>query len=300
MMLAVAEGFFTGMERVLNYPLLKLGETPVTLSLIITTLLLLGLVIVGERMLRRYFVLRLLRKTKFEPSLQYAISRIVGYLVLLLGFYIVLQVVGVNLSSLAVIAGAIGVGLGFGLQNIINNFVSGLIILAERHISVGDRIVVGGVDGRVEKISLRSTTVTTSDNIAIIVPNADLIANSVTNWGYGDSKVRFRVPVGIAYGSDIERFRRLMLQVAADYSKALKDPPPEVFFTGFGDSALNFELAVWTKDMVHAPTKFRSELLYAMEKKLRENNVEIPFPQRDLRLRLEDAQALRERLPEKR
>jgi small-conductance mechanosensitive channel len=284
-MLALIQDFLVGLEKVLNYPLLKVGENPITLAWLITTLLLFAVVVIGERLVRYFFVMRLLRKTRLEPSLQYAISRIIGYLVVILGFYIALQIVGVNLSSLAVIAGAIGVGLGFGLQNIINNFVSGVIILAERHISVGDRIVVGGVDGKVEKISLRSTTVITSDNIAIIVPNAELIANSVTNWGYGDAKVRFRVPVGIAYGSDIEKFKRLLLEVADEYSKVLKDPKPEVLFVGFGDSSLNFELAVWTKEMVHAPSKFRSDVLYAMEKKLRENQVEIPFPQRDLHLR---------------
>jgi len=184
-----------------------------------------------------------------------------------------------------VIAGAVGVGLGFGLQNIISNFVSGLIILAARHISIGDHVVVGGVAGKVEQISLRSTTVVTSDNIAIVVPNADFIANSVTNWSHGDARVRFRIPVGIAYGSDLELFRSVMLEVAAEHPKALKEPKPDVLFVGLGDSSLNFELAVWTAEMIHLPSKFRSELLYAIEKKLREHRIEIPFPQRDLHLR---------------
>jgi small-conductance mechanosensitive channel len=290
---AFLQEFLVGMEKVLNYPLLKLGDNPVTLALLITTLLLFVLVLIGERLVRHFFVLRLLRKTHLEESLQYAISRIVGYVVLILGFYIALQVVGLNLSSLAVIAGAVGVGLGFGLQNIINNFVSGIIILAERHISVGDRIVVGGVDGKVVKISLRSTTVITNDNIAIIVPNADLIANAVTNWSYHEAKVRFRVPVGIAYGSDVEKFKRIMLEVAGAHSAVLPEPKPDVLFVGFGDSALNFELAVWTTAMIHAPGRFRSELLYAIEKKLREHAIEIPFPQRDLHLRSGDWENLR-------
>lgn len=283
--MTVFQEFLTGMERVLNYPLLKLGDTQVTLSLLLAILLLLVLVVVGERLIRHLVVLRLLRKTKLEPSLQYAISRIVGYLVLALGIYIALQVVGLNLSSLAVIAGAVGVGIGFGLQNIINNFVSGLIILAERHIAIGDRIVVGGVDGKVDKISLRSTTVITSDNIAIIVPNADLISNAVTNWSYGDAKVRFRIPVGIAYGSDIERFKSALLEVADAHPAVLKEPKPAVLFAGFGESSLDFELAVWTTEMIHNPRRFRSDLLYAMERKLRECQIEIPFPQRDLHLR---------------
>ncbi len=277
--------FFQSAGKVLDYPFMHFGQTEVTLSGLLTLVVLLVLVIAGEMLIKRVFIMRLLSRTKMEPSLQYAIAKILGYLIIVLGFYIALQAVGIDLSSLAIIAGAIGVGLGFGLQNIINNFVSGLIILAERPITIGDRVDVSGVAGQVTKISLRSTTVVTNDNISIIVPNSQFISSTVTNWSHGDPKVRFRVPFGVAYGSDIEKLRRLMLEVAADHLKALKDPKPDLFFKSFGDSSLNFELVVWSAEMTFSPSRFYSDLNYAIERKLRENNIEIPFPQRDLHLR---------------
>ena len=271
------------LQRILDYPLLP--RSGITVASLLVLIVLLGLVIVGERLIRRHFLMRILRRTHLNAGLQFTLARILGYLMLALGFYISFQTVGVNLSSLAVLAGAVGVGLGFGLQNIISNFISGLIILAERPISIGDRIEVGGVAGQVRQISLRSTTVITNDNIAIIVPNADFISHSVTNWSYADPRVRFRIPFGVAYGTDVEKLRQLMLEVAAGHPKALTDPKPDLFFTGFGDSSLNFELSVWSSEMTVSPRRFRSDFYYAIEKTLRENRIEIPFPQRDVRLR---------------
>jgi small-conductance mechanosensitive channel len=210
---------------------------------------------------------------------------VMGYALLALGFFISLQMVGVNLTSLSFLAGAVGVGFGFGLQNIISNFISGLIILAERPIAIGDRVEIGGVAGQVREISLRSTTVITNDNMAIIVPNADFITQRVTNWSYEDPRVRFRIPFGVAYGTDLPRLRTLMLEVAAEHPKALKEPAPELFFIGFGDSSLNFELAVWSTESTTSPRRFRSDLFFAIEKKLRQSGIEIPFPQQDLHVR---------------
>jgi small-conductance mechanosensitive channel len=271
------------LQKILDYPILP--KTGLTVGSLLLLILLFGLVILGERILRRQFITRLLRRTHLEPALQFTLGRVIGYCLLALGFYVSFQTVGINLSSLAVLAGAVGVGLGFGLQNIISNFISGLIILAERPITIGDRIEVGGVAGQVREISLRSTTVVTNDNIAIIVPNADFITHSVTNWSYEDPRVRFRIPLGVAYGTDVQHLRRLMLAVADEHPKALKEPKPELFFVGFGNSSLNFELGVWLAEMTVSPRRFRSELYYAIEKKLRENKIEIPFPQRDIRLR---------------
>ena len=170
----------------------------------------------------------------------------------------------------------------FGLQNIVNNFVSGLIILAERPITIGDRIEIGGVAGQVREIRLRSTTVVTNDNITIIVPNSDFISHTVTNWSYGDTRVRLRLPVGVAYGTDVRLLERLLLDVAREHPKVLREPAPSVFFHGFGESTLDFELAIWTQEMTFQPRRFKSELYFAIEQKLRENKIEIPFPQRDL------------------
>jgi small-conductance mechanosensitive channel len=243
------------------------------------------MVVVVEFLLRRYFVRRILQRTRLDPPVQFAIARIGGYTFIALGFYISLQVVGLNLTSLAVVAGALGVGIGFGLQNIVHNFVSGLIILAERPIAIGDRIEVGNVAGQVRQIRLRSTTIVTNDNISYIVPNSDFITNTVINWSHGDPRVRMRLSLGVAYGSDLEKLQKVLLEVANEHPKVMKDPAPTVFFVGFGESSLDFELGVWTMEMTYQPRRFRSELYFAIEKKLRENKIVIPFPQRDLHLR---------------
>jgi small-conductance mechanosensitive channel len=273
------------LQRILEFPLLRLQGSQLTILDLLKLVILLVLVLVLERFLRRMVMAWLLRQTKFEPSLQYAIGKFTGYVFITLGGYVALTLSGINLSSLAILAGAVGVGLGFGLQNIVSNFISGLIILAERPIAIGDRVEIGNIAGQVAKISLRSTTVITNDNISIIVPNSDFVTSTVTNWSHGDPRVRMRLPVGVAYGTDIDKLRQAMLEVAAAHPKVLREPAPELFFLGFGDSSLNFELAVWTSEMTAKPRRFRSELYYAMEKKLRQCGIEIPFPQRDLHLR---------------
>lgn len=257
----------------------------VTIGSILLLLILFASVIIVERIVQKQLIRRFLSRTKLQPSLQFGLSRIIGYTLIAVGFYVAFQLVGVDLSSLAIIAASLGVGIGFGLQNIINNLVSGIIILAERPISIGDRIEVAGVAGRVTKIQLRSTTVVTNDNITMIVPNADFISNTVTNWSHGDPKVRIRVPVGVAYGSDLKLLQRLLLEAAAEHPKALRDPSPVVLFTEFGDSSLNFELGVWTQEMTAIPIHFTSEMNFIIDQKLRENDIEIPFPQRDLHVR---------------
>jgi small-conductance mechanosensitive channel len=257
----------------------------VTIGSILLLLILFASVIIVERIVQKQLIRRFLSRTKLQPSLQFGLSRIIGYTLIAVGFYVAFQLVGVDLSSLAIIAASVGVGVGFGLQNIINNFVSGIIILAERPISIGDRIEVAGVAGRVTKIQLRSTTVVTNDNITMIVPNADFISNTVTNWSHGDPKVRIRVPVGVAYGSDLKLLQQLLLEAAGEHPKALRDPSPVVLFNEFGDNSLNFELGVWTQEMTAAPIHFTSEMNFIIEQKLRENDIEIPFPQRDLHVR---------------
>ena len=228
---------------------------------------------------------RFLVNSGLDRSLQYAIAQLVSNLVLIVGIFIVLENTGIHLGALTVFAGAVGVGVGFGLQNITSNFISGLVILAERPITIGDRVEVAGVIGQVQKINARSTVVVTNDNIATIVPNTKFIDSPVTNWTYGDPRVRFRLPVGVAYGSDVEKVRDTLVAAARANSQALSDPAPSVFFVGFGESSLNFELVVWSDEMSHRPRRFRSDLNFAIEKNLREAGIEIPFPQRDLRIR---------------
>jgi len=263
-------------RRVLDYPVFP--SSGITVASLLALVLLFGLVVLAERVVRRYFITRLLGRTHLEPAMQFALARVVGYALLALGFFVSLQMVGVNLTSLSFLAGAVGVGFGFGLQNIISNFISGLIILAERPIKIGDRVEIGGVAGQVREISLRSTTVVTNDNMAIIVPNANFITQQVTNWSYEDPRVRFRIPFGVAHGTDLPTLRKLMMEVAAGHPKVLKEPKPELFCIGITEDGLNFELAVWSSEATTSPRQFRSDLFFAIDQKLRENAIKLPAP----------------------
>jgi small-conductance mechanosensitive channel len=228
---------------------------------------------------------RFLVNSGLERSLQYAISQIVSNIVLVVGVFIVLDNTGIHLGTLTVFAGAVGVGVGFGLQNVASNFISGLVILAERPITIGDRVEVAGVAGQVQQIRARSTVILTNDNIAMIVPNTRFIDSPVTNWTYGDPRVRFRVPVGVAYGTDLDQVCEALLEVARANSHVLSEPPPNVFLEKFGESAIDFELVVWSNEMSNRPRRFRSDLNFAIAKKFKERGIEIPHPQRDLNFR---------------
>ncbi len=231
---------------------------------------------------------RWLTRTQMERGTRESMAKITGYIGVSVAIIISLSVAGMDFSKLALIAGALSVGIGFGLQNIVNNFVSGLILLFERPIKTGDWIQVGTVEGYVRKISIRSTQIQTFDKSDVIVPNSDLIAGTVTNLMLHDQRGRIRVPVGVAYGSNTELVKELLLQVANEHEQVLKNPmlapAPAVLFLGFGDSALNFELRCHINNI---DTRFitTSELNFAIDALFREHGVQIPFPQRDLHIR---------------
>jgi small-conductance mechanosensitive channel len=268
-----------------NLPLYTSGETTITLS----TVLYLAIVIVSlfyvTGKLKNWVVERLLSGSHVDLGVRHAVGAIVRYIVVSLGLIVILQTAGINLSTLTVLFGALGVGVGFGLQSITNNFVSGIILLLERPIKVGDRIEVGEVHGDVVNISPRATTIVTNDNIAIIVPNAEFISSRVVNWSYTDRDVRFNFPIGVSYSSDPERVRDVLLELARVHPGVLKDPPPTVLFHEFGDSSLNFILRVWTRQFATIPGVLRSELNFAISRAFKEQGIEIPFPQRDLHIR---------------
>jgi small-conductance mechanosensitive channel len=234
---------------------------------------------------KRFLFNSFLANSGLNRSLQYALSQIISNIVLVIGILVVLTQTGINLGALAVFAGAIGVGIGVGLQGIASNFISGLVILAERPISIGDRVEVGDSAGTVRRIGARATVIVTNDNISIIVPNSKFIEDPVTNWTYGDPRVRFRIPVGVAYGSDIDKVRELLIAAGREHPNTLAEPAPSVFLSEFGDNSINFELVVWSSEMSARPRRFKSDLNFAIERKLREAGIEIPFPQRDLHIR---------------
>lgn len=268
-----------------DIPLFSAGTSPITIWTLVWLVILTLLLFSVTHWLKLWIVTRLLAKSNVELGVRLAVGAIIRYVILAVGLMVILQTVGIDLSTFTILAGALGVGVGFGLQNVTNNLVSGLILLLERPIKVGDRIEVGTVTGDVVNISLRSTTVVTNDNIAIIVPNSEFVSSRVTNWSYTDRDVRFNFPVGVSYRSDPELVRRLLLQVADQHLGVLKNPKPDALLLEFGDSSLNFMLRVWSRQYASTPGILRSDLNFMIIKAFKEHDIEIPFPQRDLYIR---------------
>ena len=212
-----------------------------------------------------------------------------GYLIFLLGLIIGLDTTGLDLRSLLVLGGALGVGIGFGLQNIVANFVAGIVILWEGPVKVGDIIDVGNTHGEVIRIGARGTWVRTYDNEVIIVPNSDFINGRVTNWTANDRTVRMTIPLGVSYDSDLEMVRGVLLDIAKHNEQILADPAPVVMITGFGDNSVNISLRVSTTITTDRTGLLKSELFMEIFRVFREKKIEMPFPQQDVRVRSIDA-----------
>ncbi len=273
------------MDTLLDHRLFRIGGTPITVENALTSLGILIIAFALARALRWFIVNRLPSRHSIALGTRYAIGRILGYVILFLGATVALQALGVNLAALAVFGGALGIGLGIGLQDIAKNFVSGLIILFERPVQVGDRIEIGDVTGDVVEVRARATVVRTNDDVHLIVPNSKFISDTVTNRSFGHPRVRYRIPVSVAYGSDPRGVVKVLLEVAARSPNVLAEPPPSVWFRQFGESSLDFELLCWTATMLNRPGAFRSELNFLVHDALREHGIEVPFPQRDLHVR---------------
>jgi small-conductance mechanosensitive channel len=282
------QDILNNIKNFLNNPITQIGSTELTIGSLVYFILLLFLLFYLTGKIKKWVVYKLLAKSKIELGVRIAVGTILRYIVLVVGFIIVLQTIGIDLSAVTVLAGALGVGIGFGLQNITNNFVSGIIILFERPIKVGDRIEVGDISGDVVNISMRSTTIVTNDNISIIIPNSDFISSKVINWSYTDRNIRFNIPVGVSYNEDPEIIRKILMEVANENKAVLNKPEPDVLFKEYGDSALVFTLRIWTQQYINRPDILKSEIYYAVFKKFKEHNIEIPFPQRDIHIKNEE------------
>ncbi|MGF1457421.1 MAG: mechanosensitive ion channel domain-containing protein [Leptolyngbyaceae cyanobacterium] len=235
---------------------------------------------------------RVLQTVGADPTAQDAIALFIQVALTGFGLLVLLQAFGVDVSSLAILASVIGVGIGFGLQNIANNFISGLIIMLERPVQVGDFVKLGDLTGTVERIGIRSTEISTLDRITIIVPNSEFIDSKVINWSHGFPVSRLHIPLGVAYSSPIKQVRQAVFEAARRHPKVLRYPKPQLWFEGFGDSSLDFNLLVWIREP-RQQFRIRSDLYYLLEANLRRFHIEIPFPQRDLHLR-SDALGLRD------
>ena len=270
--------------QTLTAPILTLGSTKYSvLYLLFLIGLLLGLMILAgaaTNLLRT----RILQFTGIDRGAQEAIAVITKYTIIIVGAIVLLQVGGLDLSSLTILASALGVGIGFGFQDIAKNFGSGVILLFERPIQVGDFVQVGDIEGTIERIGGRSTLLRTLDQISIIVPNSSFLEDKVINWSYKNPVSRLRIPVGVAYGSDISAVKTALLEATQEQTGILPIPTPTIFFVGFGESSLSFVLLVWTA----TPSQqylIKSNLYFRIEELFRKHHIQIPFPQRDLHIR---------------
>ncbi|MCA1995401.1 MAG: mechanosensitive ion channel, partial [Coleofasciculus sp. S288] len=285
------ERLLTEIAKLFTATLFQIGGTAVSLGSIVQLILALLLVIFIARAFKNFLKHRLLVKLGIDEGNREAIATIISYTVGILGFIIVLQSIGFNLASLAVLAGGLGVGIGFGLQDLTKNFVSGLTLIMERTIKVGDFVEFDGLSGYVKVISIRSTLIRTREGGDVVVPNSQLVENRLLNWSYDSFKARLHIPVGVAYDSDPVLVTEILLKSAYMESTVLQNPPPQVNFISFGDSALNFELRVWVNRIDKEPD-IRSSLNFIIEYNLRQQGIVIPFPQRDFWLRNPEVLAL--------
>lgn len=276
---------FESIRHFFLQPVLTIGSSEFNLYGMLLFFISLFLLFVVAEWIKRLVSLRLLTRYVNEPGTRQSLGTILKYFIVSIGLFVIVQSTGLDLSALGIMFGALGVGIGFGLQNITNNFISGLIILFSRPIKVGDRVEVGNTVGDVVDISARATTINTNDNITMIVPNSEFISNMVINWSHNDRSIRFRIPVGVSYKEDPAMIKKILLEVAAEHLGVLKNPPSDVIFSEYGDSSLNFMLLVWTTEYINRPSILKSDLYYAIFEKFKLHGIEIPYPQRDLHLK---------------
>jgi small-conductance mechanosensitive channel len=262
----------------------QFGELSFTLGGVGTFIIGVLLAVYASRVVRFLLNEEILSRVAWPPGAKSTTATLAYYGVLFAGLLLALSAAGIETSQFAIIIGALGVGIGFGLQNVVNNFVSGLILMFERPIQPGDIIDVDTLQGRVIEIGLRATRVRTWEGAEVIVPNGTMLSGNLVNWTLSDSSRRVEIPVGVAYGTSVRKVLDVLIRVVEGQADAMKDPPPVVLFTGFGESSLNFSVRFWTRDAGTAVSA-RSEAGTAISEALEAEGIEIPFPQRDLHLR---------------
>ena len=278
--------FFDKFLNIVNHPVFKVGNRNITLvNFILFILVTIFSFYIGKKY--KQLIYRIRKQYGISYSTATLLANFGYYAIIIISFLIALKIVGLDLSSLAMIAGALSVGIGFGLQNIVSNFISGVIMMFEKTIKVGDYIEIdANTRGTIVDISMRSTVIRTNDNIDLIIPNQSFVVNQVINWTLGDDKVRFRVPFGVAYGSNIEEVEKVILNAFENSNLPYlnnEEHKPLVVFEEMGNSSLNFELFVWVKDVyARRPRRTKNKFLRVIYKALNDANINIPFPQQDL------------------
>jgi small-conductance mechanosensitive channel len=283
-------GILDDATAILDHLAIDVGKVHVSALAVLKGALLLGLLLWAANRLSALAERRMTTLPRLTPSLQLLFSKLLKIGLFAAAVLVALGSIGIDITALAVFTGAVGVGIGFGLQAMVSNFVAGIILLVERSLKIGDFVELpSGVRGEVREINIRNTVVTTNDNIDIIVPNSEFVNGAVTNWTFQDNYRRLRVPFGVAYGTDKELVRKAGLEAAAAVAFTQTDMParqPQVWLVAFGDSSLNFELVVWLKpEAVKRPAAVNAAYCWALETALSNHGIEIPFPQRDLHIR---------------
>lgn len=262
----------------------SVGTWKLTLGMMIIVAIALYVSFVVSWLVQGILLEKVFPRRRVQLGVQMSMTRLVHYGIIFVGFLLALSFLGVDMKNITIIGGALGVGIGFGLQSIVSNFVSGLILLFERPIKAGDYVQLGERWGEVSRVGLRSTIVKTFDRSEVVVPNSNLISNEVTNWTLSDRSIRLRLSVGVAYGSDIDKVIATLEECGRDNPTVVSNPPPQVLFMKFGESCLDFELRVWVSDIDNMVVA-RSEINQEIDRTFRAAGIEIAFPQRDLHLR---------------
>lgn len=279
------QALFYWIDRAINLTLIDLGGgTRITLITLFVMIAIAILIFFIANVFGRWIKQKVLSKTRIERGFQEAIGALISYVIAIFGLIILLQSMGLNLSSLTVFAGVIGIGFGLGLQELAKNFVSGLTLLFEQQLRVGDFVEVDGLLGTIEAISIRSTILRTQDRLYVVVPNHRFFENNVINWSYQTPESRIHIPVNVAYGSDTLLVTEVLVEVARQEPKVLRYPPPQVWFKNFAESSLEFELLIWI-NQPHDSWPIRSSINFAIDMEFRRRNISVPFPQREVWMR---------------
>jgi small-conductance mechanosensitive channel len=271
----------------MDLPFLHVGTAKISMISFLTAIIILAIFVLVARLIATFLRSRFLPGLGMDRNVSESLATLLRYGLVVIGIFVAVDSLGFDLTTLKIALGALGIGIGFGLQNVVNNIVSGFIILIERTVKKDDMIVVGGADGRVISIGLRSSVVRTRAGHEIIVPNSELVTSPVTNFSYHDRLVRVDVQVGVSYSADPNQVRDLLLSAAHEEGRVLDQPQPDILFKQYGDSSIDFELRVWIDDPWQIP-QVRSALYFSIWYKLKTAGIEVPFPQRDLHVRDEE------------
>jgi small-conductance mechanosensitive channel len=277
-------GYINTVFLFLSTPRINIGDKKISLNGFIVSILIFYLSFRLSTAFEKTAKARLQKVPFLDTARTNTISMLLRYLIIIIGVLIAFAIVNIDFTTLKVLIGALGVGIGFGLREIVNNLISGFILLSDKTIVHNDLIEVNNLLGQVETVGIRTTTIRTFNNVEVIVPNTNLVNNELINYTHSDPIIRIDVAIGVSYNSDPFKVKEILIENISKLENILKNPETAIFFTDFGESSLNFQVSVWTDNALKKKV-IESEVRYAIWKTLKENNIEIPFPQRDIHMK---------------